>query len=127
MFKQLLFLTLFFIPQFSQAFCGFYVAKADASLYNQASQVVMVKKDDKTVLSLMNDYQGELKDFALVIPVPEILKKEQIHIGDNRLFKHLDNFTAPRLVEYQATNLRRDIQQFQRVRKHTLSTISRKR
>jgi hypothetical protein len=88
------------ISQTSLAFCGFYVAKADASLYNQASQVVMVRKGDKTVLSLMNDYQGELKDFALVVPVPQVLKEGQIHIGDAKLFKHLDDFSAPRLVEY---------------------------
>jgi hypothetical protein len=86
--------------QTSQAFCGFYVAKADASLYNQASQVVMTRKDNKTVLSLMNDYQGELKDFALVVPVPQVLKEGQIHIGDAKLFKHIDDFSAPRLVEY---------------------------
>jgi hypothetical protein len=88
------------VPNLSQAFCGFYVAKADASLYNQASQVVMVRKEGKTILSLMNDYQGELKDFALVVPVPQVLEKEQIHVGDAQIFKHLDNYTAPRLVEY---------------------------
>jgi hypothetical protein len=93
-------LMLSLISQTSQAFCGFYVAKADASLYNQASQVVMARKNDKTVLSLMNDYQGELKDFALVVPVPEVLKEGQIHIGDAKIFKHIDDFTAPRLVEY---------------------------
>jgi hypothetical protein len=99
--KRLLFVLLTaVISQSAQAFCGFYVAKADASLYNHASQVVMTRKDDKTVLSLMNDYQGELKDFALVVPVPEVLKEGQIHIGDAKLFKHIDDFTAPRLVEY---------------------------
>lgn len=88
------------ISQDALAFCGFYVAKADSSLYNQASQVVMVRKGDKTVLSLMNDYQGELKDFALVVPVPQVLKEGQIHIGDAKIFKHIDDFSAPRLVEY---------------------------
>lgn len=101
MITRLLFLLLAsLISQTSQAFCGFYVAKADASLYNQASQVVMARKGNKTVLSLMNDYQGELQDFALVIPVPEVLKEGQIHIGDAKIFAHIDNFTAPRLVEY---------------------------
>ncbi|MCB1178621.1 MAG: DUF2330 domain-containing protein, partial [Leptospiraceae bacterium] len=82
------------------AFCGFYVAKADASLYNEVSRVVFVRNEDKTVLTLMNDYKGKLKDFALVVPVPVILKKEQIHIGDSKVVDHLDAFTAPRLVEY---------------------------
>lgn len=92
------------VPQLGHAFCGFYVAKADASLYNQASQVVMVRNGTKTVLSLMNDYQGKLKDFALVVPVPQVLQKEQIHIGDAKIFKHLDDFSAPRLVEYHDDN-----------------------
>ena len=102
--KLFVFLFALLGSQLSHAFCGFYVAKADASLYNQASQVVMSRKGDKTVLSLMNDYQGDLKDFALVIPVPEVLKEGQIHIGDEKLFKHIDDFTAPRLVEYHDAN-----------------------
>ena len=87
-------------PPDAHAFCGFYVGKADSNLFNHASQVVMVRHGDKTVLSLMNDYQGEPADFALVIPVPEILQKEQIHIGDREVFKKLDEYSSPRLVEY---------------------------
>ncbi len=29
-----------------RAFCGFYVAKADAKLFNRASQVVLVRHED---------------------------------------------------------------------------------
>ena len=36
------------------AFCGFYVAKADTKLFNQASQVVLVRHEDKTVLTMAN-------------------------------------------------------------------------
>ncbi|HEY2104288.1 MAG TPA: DUF2330 domain-containing protein, partial [Candidatus Binataceae bacterium] len=84
----------------AHAFCGFYVGKSDTSLYNHASQVVMVRNGNKTVLSLMNDYQGEPSEFALVVPVPEVLQREQIHIGDRELFKRLDAYSSPRLVEY---------------------------
>jgi hypothetical protein len=87
-------------PPEARAFCGFYVGKADTSLYNHASQVVMVRHGDKSVLSLMNDYQGEPADFALVVPVPEVLQKGQIHIGDREIFKKLDQYSSPRLVEY---------------------------
>src|SRR2546426_2869705 len=52
------------------AFCGFYVARADAKLFNQASQVVLVRHDDKTVLTMANDFKGDLKEFAIVVPVP---------------------------------------------------------
>ena len=56
--------------------------------------------DDKTVISLMNDYQGEPSEFALVVPVPVVLQKGQVHIGDRELFQKIDAYSSPRLVEY---------------------------
>jgi hypothetical protein len=82
------------------AFCGFYVAKADARLFNRASQVVLVRSEDKTVLTMANDFRGDPKEFAVVIPVPTFLEREQIHVANKALIDHLDAFTAPRLVEY---------------------------
>jgi hypothetical protein len=93
------FLLLSFTPT-ALAFCGFYVAKADASLYNKASQVVIAKDGDRTILTMANDYQGEMQDFALVVPVPVVLKKEQVRIGESKIVQRLDDFSAPRLVEY---------------------------
>ena len=86
------------------AFCGFYVGKADAKLYNQASQVVLARHENKTVVSMLNDYQGDLKEFAMVIPIPEVLKEGQIHVGDRKLFERIDAYSAPRLVEYHDPN-----------------------
>jgi Na+-translocating ferredoxin:NAD+ oxidoreductase RnfD subunit len=82
------------------AFCGFYVGKADAALYNHASQVVYVRNGDRNVISIMNDYEGEPSEFALVVPVPVALHQDQIHVGDRELFTHLDSYSSPRLVEY---------------------------
>jgi hypothetical protein len=81
-------------------FCGFYVAKADTKLFNKASQVVLVRDGDRTVMTMANDFEGEPKEFAVVIPVPTLLKREQIHVGDKTLIDHLDAYSAPRLVEY---------------------------
>jgi hypothetical protein len=94
------FLTMVLIMPSSQAFCGFYVAKADAKLFNQASQVVLARNEDKTVITMANDFQGDLTEFAVVIPVPTFIEKGQIHIGDKKIIDHLDAYTAPRLVEY---------------------------
>ncbi|MCL1490813.1 MAG: DUF2330 domain-containing protein [Pseudanabaena sp. Salubria-1] len=82
------------------AFCGFYVSQADASLFNKASQVVIARDGKRTVLTMANDYQGDVKDFALVVPVPVLLKKEQVRIGEQKIIDRLDSFSAPRLVEY---------------------------
>ncbi len=88
----------------AESFCGFYVAKADAKLFNKASQVVLVRQEDKTVLTMANDFKGDPKEFAVVIPVPTFLEKGQIHIGEKKLIDHLDAYTAPRLVEYYDDN-----------------------
>ena len=84
----------------AQAFCGFYVARADTSLFNSASQVVLVRDDDRTVITMANDFQGEVEDFAVVIPVPTFIEREQINVSDRAMVEHLDAYTAPRLVEY---------------------------
>src|SRR3954469_17975854 len=78
------------------AFCGFYVAKADTKLFNKASQVVLVRQDGRTVLTMANDFKGDLKEFAIVIPVPTVLLRDQIHVGDKALLDHLDAYSAPR-------------------------------
>ena len=88
------------VPRPAQAFCGFLVGKADTKLFNKSSQVAIVRDGNRTVLTMSNDYQGELADFALVVPVPSVLQKEQIHIGDRKLLERLQAFSAPRLVEY---------------------------
>ncbi len=82
------------------AFCGFYVAKADSKLYNQASQVAIARSGDRTILTMANDYQGEAKDFAMVVPVPTVLSKEQVKVANPAIMERLDAFSAPRLVEY---------------------------
>jgi hypothetical protein len=82
------------------AFCGFYVGKADTQLFNDSSQVALVRDGDRTVLTMSNDYRGPLTEFALVVPVPTVLERDQIHVGNRKLLEHLDAYSAPRLVEY---------------------------
>jgi len=87
-------------PAPADAFCGFFVSKADTKLFNKASKVVIARDGNRTVMTMSNDFKGEPKEFAIVVPVPTFLQKEQIHVGEQSLIDHLDAFTAPRLVEY---------------------------
>ena len=82
------------------AFCGFYVSKADSKLFNKASQVVLVRDGDRTIVTMASDFKGDPKEFAMVVPVPTAIERGQINVGDKALVEHLDAFTAPRLVEY---------------------------
>ena len=45
-----------------------------------AATVVLVRDEEKTVLTMANDFQGEPKDFAVVIPVPTFIEREQIAV-----------------------------------------------
>ncbi len=100
-------LTLFFCltaATEASAFCGFYVGGANAKLFNEASQVIIAHQGNKTVLTMANDFQGAVKDFALVVPVPVAIKREQVKVTDRSIIKKLDEFSQPRLVEYKDEN-----------------------
>ena len=43
------------LPTTAHAFCGFYVAKADTALFNQASKVVLVRDAEEPVTPLRAD------------------------------------------------------------------------
>lgn len=90
--------------QVALAFCGFYVAKAGADLYNNKSEVILVRDGKNTTITMSNDFTGDVKDFAMVVPVPNVLSREDIKIADRSVFQMLDAYSAPRLVEYYDAN-----------------------
>jgi hypothetical protein len=92
------------VPASAQAFCGFYVSGAGAELFNNATQVVLMRQGTRTVLSMQNSYQGPPEDFAMVVPVPVVLQKENVKTLPSEIFARVDKLTAPRLVEYWETD-----------------------
>ena len=87
-------------PGRAQAFCGFFVAGSDAKLTNNASQVVLMRKGNRTVMTMSNNYQGPPENFAMVVPVPVVLQKEDVKTLPADVFDRVDSLSAPRLVEY---------------------------
>ena len=82
------------------AFCGFFVSGADAALTNNASQVALLRKGSHTWLTMSNNYKGPPESFAMVVPVPVVLKREQVKTLGHDVLQHIDQLSAPRLVEY---------------------------
>jgi hypothetical protein len=72
---------LFAFGESAKAFCGFYVARADTTMLNHASKVVLARSGDRTVLTMASDVRGDPKEFAIVIPVPTVIQREQIRIA----------------------------------------------
>ncbi|MBE7454766.1 MAG: DUF2330 domain-containing protein [Kofleriaceae bacterium] len=87
-------------PAAAAAFCGFYVSGADAGMFNNATQVVLMRAGTRTVLSMQNNYQGPPTDFAMVVPVPVVLQEENVKTLPREVFTRVDQMGAPRLVEY---------------------------
>ncbi len=83
----------------ASAFCGFYVSSAGADLFNDASLVVLMRDGTRTVLSMQNNYRGPTENFALVVPVPVVLKKEMVKTLPKGVFDRIDTLASPRLVE----------------------------
>lgn len=84
----------------ADAFCGFYVSGAGGEMFNNATQVVLMREGTRTVLSMQNNYQGPPENFAMVVPVPEVLQEDNVKTLDKALFARIDSLAAPRLVEY---------------------------
>jgi hypothetical protein len=95
-------LTLLWVA--TSSFCGFYVAQAGSKLYNKSSEVILTRDGDRTVITMANDFQGDVKDFAMVVPVPVVLRRDQIKVVESDIFKRLDGYSGPRLVEYHDEN-----------------------
>jgi hypothetical protein len=83
----------------ASAFCGFYVSSAGGQLFNDATMVVLMREGTRTVLSMQNNYRGPPQDFAMVVPVPVVLQKEQVGTLPKAAFERLDALASPRLVQ----------------------------
>src|ERR1700681_2632727 len=77
-------------PRTAEAFCGFYVGGAEAKLINNATQVVVMREGQRTVLSMQNAYQGPPENFAMVVPVPTVLQKENVKVLPRDIFDRVD-------------------------------------
>jgi MYXO-CTERM domain-containing protein len=84
----------------ANAFCGFYINGAGGEMFNNATQVVLMRAGTRTVLSMQNNYQGPPSDFAMVVPVPVVLKEADVKTLPKDVFAKVDAMGAPRLVEY---------------------------
>jgi hypothetical protein len=93
-------LSILLLASSAQAFCGFFVADGDSKLTNNASQVALLRRGHRTVMTMSNNYQGPPENFAMVVPVPVVLKKEDVKTLPADVFDHIDSLSAPRLVEY---------------------------
>src|SRR6266513_5106322 len=96
----LVLLLLAALPRIAAAFCGFYVAGGDQKMFNDATQVVLMRMGTRTVLAMQNNYKGPPDAFAMVVPVPVVLREGDVKTLSKDVFERVEQMGAPRLVEY---------------------------
>jgi len=88
-----------FVAAPAHAFCGFYVSSAGGQLFADATMVTLMRDGTRTVLGMQNNYRGPPEDFAMVVPVPVVLQKENVRTLQKSAFERIDAIASPRLVE----------------------------
>lgn len=96
----MLFSLLLTLSQNAHAFCGTYVGGAGSEFFNEYAQVAIVREGNNTTLTIVNDIQGSFTDFALVLPVPEVVQEENAKVLEPAIFDRLDAYSQSRLVTY---------------------------
>ncbi|HCH64888.1 MAG TPA: hypothetical protein DFR83_18930, partial [Deltaproteobacteria bacterium] len=84
----------------AHAFCGTYVSSAGTEVYNSASEVVIARQGTRTTLTMANDVLGDPSDFAMVIPVPQVVQERDVHVVSPDDIEVMRTYSMPRLVSY---------------------------
>jgi MYXO-CTERM domain-containing protein len=89
-------LNLLISPAFA---CPTIATGTPSELSFDTAQVAIARQGNRTTFSVSINPLGEPQDFALVLPVPEILKENEIKTLDPEIFAYFDAYSAPRRVD----------------------------
>ncbi len=89
-------LSLLLSPAFG---CPTIATGTTSALRFDVAQVAIVRQDERTTFSVSVNPSGTAQEFALVMPVPEVLEQDEVRTLDSSLFATLDGYTAPRHVD----------------------------
>lgn len=84
----------------AQAFPGFFAGSGGTARVNNASQVVLLRKGEHTVVTVWADYEGPMDRFAVVLPVPADVRLADVKALKRDAVDHLDEISAPRFHEF---------------------------
>ncbi|HEY8943911.1 MAG TPA: DUF2330 domain-containing protein, partial [Polyangiaceae bacterium] len=88
------------VPTPAAAFNGFFAGKREEDIRSHTTQVVVMKKDATTVVSVMPDYEGPLDGFALVLLVPGDVTAAAVNTLKREFVDRVDQVSAPRFHEF---------------------------
>ncbi|MDC0720172.1 DUF2330 domain-containing protein [Nannocystis bainbridge] len=82
----------------SAAAMGLFVGRPGATLRGGAATVVVLRDGTRTVVTMQSEYAGPPEDFALVVPVPQALRRGDVRTLPADVLARVDAATRPRLT-----------------------------
>lgn len=84
----------------AQALPGFFATASETKTSSNSTQIAVLMNGEDTVVTLMTDYTGPNKPFALVLPVPKDTSFDQVKVLKRGALDRIDELTAPRFHEF---------------------------
>lgn len=87
-------------PLTAAAFPGFIAGKGGEKAVVHSTHAVIMERGDRSVVTVMADYEGPIEDFALVMVVPEDVTAERVATLKRDFVDRVDKLTAPRFHDF---------------------------
>lgn len=84
----------------AQALPGFYVGKSAGDRAAYETHMVVMRKDERSVITIMPDYEGPFDSFALVLAVPADVTLDRVRTLKREFVDRVDQVSAPRFHEW---------------------------
>src|SRR5688500_7045117 len=104
-----LLLVLIGLPQPAHAMCG-CMMRIDPprptqqqlvaqKILNESSKVAMVRDGETTIMTMSNDVITDADEFGLIVPVPTVIRQNDVRVAEESVFTAIEQATNPRLIE----------------------------
>ena len=84
----------------AQALPGFYAGKGADKRSAPSSHIVVMRRGEASVVTVMPEYSGPLTPFALVLAVPADVELERVKTLKREFVDRVESLTAPRFHEF---------------------------
>src|SRR5690606_22075130 len=99
-FRRLALLSLSCFSWISSAAASPVLLAGSGSEKVHSTDITLMQKDGKSVVSILPDYQGPLSSFAVIIPVPKDVSAEQVSTLKRECVDRVALVSAPKFAEF---------------------------
>ncbi|MCY1058870.1 DUF2330 domain-containing protein [Nannocystis sp. SCPEA4] len=87
-------------PATAVGFDGLFVGRDGRTTTSRTSSVVLMRERTRTVMTVQGTYEGPREDFALVMPVPASVRREDVRVLPREVMATVASVSAPQMLEF---------------------------